>query len=74
MAFKAPGGIDEIIEEWINGFMAENVSEYAERIIDVLNTMALCKPSVESKSVYEKYNSENNLSKYEDLFIYITKN
>lgn len=54
--------------------MAENVSEYAERIIDVLNTMALCKPSVESKSVYEKYNSENILSKYEDLFIYITKN
>ena len=68
IAFKAPGGIDEIIIEGVNGFIAKNVNEYTNKIIEILSTIDLWKPSIISQSVYKKYSSECIVAKYENLF------
>ncbi|WP_282163173.1 glycosyltransferase [Ulvibacterium marinum] len=68
IAYKAPGGIDEIINEGVNGFIAENVNDFTKKITDILNTIDNWKPSVVSQSVYQKYSSESILDKYESLF------
>ncbi len=74
IAFRAPGGIDEIINEGINGFIAENVNDFTEKVTEMLNTIDRWKPSVVSQSVYQKYSSESILSKYENLFRDILQN
>ena len=68
IAFKAPGGIDEIINEGVNGFIAENVNDFTKKITDILNSIDHWNPSVISQSVYKKYSSESILNKYENLF------
>lgn len=73
VAFRAPGGIDEIIDDGVNGYIANNVDEYTERIVDILNTLVQWNPSVVSKSVFIKYSSNEILRKYEGLFINIIK-
>lgn len=67
IAFRAPGGLDEIIEEGINGFIAENEDEYIENIFKS-TTIQQWQPKVISDSVKRKFNKEKILQQYEELF------
>ena len=67
LAFDAPGGLDEIIEEGINGFIAKDESEF----IGFLNK---CKehswnPIKVNKSVTSKFSKTIIIKKYENLFL-----
>lgn len=71
LAFNAPGGTKEIIEESVNGFMVESEDEYLE----ILNKELNFEPEIVRNSVTSKFNQEIILSKYEELFenILVTK-
>ena len=67
IAFNAPGGINEIIEEGINGFIIENENDLQKRVKQILSSNEF-KPEQVSKSVFEKYHSTKIVSNYEQLF------
>ncbi|MEO6348214.1 MAG: glycosyltransferase [Aquaticitalea sp.] len=68
IAFKAPGGLNEIIVEGVNGYIAEDENEFLEYISQVYcnNTFV---PQLVSDSVYSKFGKEKILKEYEDLII-----
>ncbi|MEM9681220.1 MAG: glycosyltransferase [Bacteroidota bacterium] len=68
IAFNAPGGINEIIETGVNGYIAEDESEYI-KYINHLNTNGIPKPRDVSYSVTKKYHKDIIIKKYEDLFL-----
>lgn len=66
VVFDAPGGINEIIQNDINGYIAFNEEDFKDKI-----TLALSKKwntQVIHDSVFKKYNSNTIISKYEKLF------
>ena len=69
LAFNAPGGTKEIIENGVNGYMVENETEYLEK----LNSDFDMNPNTIRDSVYKKFNKEIILQQYEDLFQNIIK-
>ncbi|WP_243472008.1 glycosyltransferase [Winogradskyella sp. MH6] len=69
IAFNAPGGTKEIIENNINGYIVESEEDY----ISKLKEDKIWDPKIVRDSVYKKFNSEKILKKYEDLFIEIAK-
>tara|TARA_R110002111_G_scaffold110212_5_gene169542 strand:+ start:18894 stop:19967 length:1074 start_codon:yes stop_codon:yes gene_type:complete len=69
IAFKAPGGTKEIVENNINGFLVENEEEFIER----LNTSKEWNPVDIRASVDKKFNKKVILQQYEDLFVNIVK-
>lgn len=68
VAFNAPGGLDEIIEQGINGFIAENE-------IDFIAFLHKCKNGYPwdykkiNETVTSKFAKEKILNKYETLFL-----
>lgn len=69
IAFKAPGGTKEIIEDGVNGFLVENEDAYLEK----LKNSREFKPIEVRESVYKKFNKDLIIKQYEDLFINILK-
>ncbi|RTE53803.1 glycosyltransferase [Arenibacter aquaticus] len=69
LAFEAPGGIDEIIEEGVNGYIAHSIEDYVNKIELLSKSLKVLKPRQVSNSVLSKYSSEKILSQYENLFI-----
>ncbi|WP_027126761.1 glycosyltransferase [Gelidibacter mesophilus] len=69
IAFNAPGGTREIIENGVNGFLVNSEEEFLER----LNGDKKWDPKIISDSVYKKFNKEKIISEYEQLFINILK-
>lgn len=67
IAFKAPGGLNEIIEEGINGFLVDNEIEFLEK----LNGTREWNPEEIRKSVYKKYNKNKIISDYEKMIMEI---
>lgn len=67
VGFKAPGGIDEIIENGINGFIAEDEKEFAACILRAVKNQ--WDPEIISEKVTDKYSKDKILKAYEDLFI-----
>ena len=67
VAFDAPGGINEIIEQNVNGFIAEDQNGFLNAIETILASENF-DPKAVSKSVLDKYSSANILKNYEDLF------
>lgn len=67
IAFNAPGGINEIVEEGINGFVIDNEDELEKRIDQIINSKSFT-PEQVSKSVFKKYHSTKIVSQYEKLF------
>lgn len=65
IAFNAPGGTKEIVENGINGFLVNNESEFLEKLKDIRTW----NPNKVRESVYKKFNKETILNQYEDLFI-----
>lgn len=73
IAFNAPGGTKEIIEEGINGFIVENDLEFIEKL-----NMALFEtnwnPKKIQKTVQDKFNLEKIVSQYTHLFSTLISN
>jgi len=72
IAFKAPGGIDEIIEEDVNGYIAIDEADFLIK----LNLIGKkhWDPALVRDSVYKKYNKDIIINKYQDLFLNLDKN
>ncbi|MDP2527935.1 glycosyltransferase [Maribacter dokdonensis] len=72
IAFNAPGGINEIIIEDINGYIAENQKEYLDKIL-----LAASKDwdiAEIRNAVVSRYNERKIIADYENLFLSKTKN
>jgi len=69
LAFKAPGGTKEIVENGINGYLVNDESDYIEK----LNSEFHMDPKTVRESVYKKFNREIILQQYEALFENILK-
>jgi glycosyltransferase involved in cell wall biosynthesis len=67
IAFKAPGGLNEIIEEGVNGFLVNSEAEFLEK----LNGSQEWDPIEIRKSVYKKYNKDKIIDDYESMFLEI---
>jgi glycosyltransferase involved in cell wall biosynthesis len=67
LAYRAPGGLNEIIEEGINGLVADNDEEFIQNIIKSKSDYLWDAKKI-SDSVTKKFNKEIILQKYEELF------
>lgn len=67
IAFKAPGGTKEIVENGVNGFLVDTEEDYLEKLKDTKEW----NPKKIRESVYKKFNKEVILQQYEDLFVNI---
>lgn len=68
LAFNAPGGINEIIEEGTNGFIVDNENDFINRLNEI-NKNYPFKPEKVSDCVMKKYSKEIIIKKYEDVFL-----
>jgi glycosyltransferase involved in cell wall biosynthesis len=68
IAFDAPGGTKEIIENNVNGFIVNTEEEFLEKLTYTLFERQW-EPEVINESVTSKFNKELILKQYEDLFI-----
>ncbi|GGG48473.1 glycosyltransferase [Bizionia arctica] len=68
LAFNAPGGLNEIIENGTNGFIAETLEEYINHL-NVINKNYPFKPETVSQVVKERFNKKKIIAKYESLFL-----
>lgn len=71
VAFDAPGGINEIILEGVNGYIVNSENDYVQKL-NYINANYGFEPKTVSQSVTSRYSKEFILSKYEDLFINLT--
>jgi glycosyltransferase involved in cell wall biosynthesis len=67
IAFDAPGGINEIILEGVNGFIVDSENEYVQKLNEINSNYDFNHEMV-SQSVTSRYSKEFILSKYENLF------
>lgn len=70
IAIDAPGGINEIIQPGINGYIAKDENEFINYIKNVFNQMPF-QPNKVSKTVFSKFNKEIILETYTNLIINI---
>jgi len=70
IAYKAPGGTKEIIEQNVNGYYVENESEFLEKLKESRSWNA----EEIRASVDKKFNKKVILQQYEDLFLNVVKN
>ncbi len=73
VAFNAPGGLNEIIEEGINGHIINTVEECVNCLNNLNNSFNFNPESV-SQIVNERFNKNKIISKYEALFLNLIKN
>lgn len=66
VVFNAPGGTREIIEHGINGYSANDETEYL-KYINLLKQSPLTPENV-SSSVFKKFNRTKIVNQYQDLF------
>jgi glycosyltransferase involved in cell wall biosynthesis len=67
IAYKAKGGIEEIIEENVNGYIAADDKDFQNKLESALRSVDSWSPDVISKTVTKKYSAEIIIKKYEDL-------
>lgn len=72
VAFNAPGGLDEIIENHVNGYIVKDVEDCVN-YLNNLYTDFYFKPELVSQVVNSRFNKETILKQYESLFINILK-
>ncbi|SDH57880.1 glycosyltransferase [Winogradskyella thalassocola] len=65
IAFNAPGGTKEIVEDQVNGFLVEDEDEFLKR----LNDERQWDPKEIRESVYRKFNKNKIINDYENFFI-----
>lgn len=67
IAYRAKGGIDEIIQEGVNGFMVSNDNDFNKKLEHMLETLDNWSPSEIADTVNKKYSAKVILKQYEDL-------
>lgn len=72
IAFNAPGGLNEIIEDGVNGFIAETEEDYISLIERAISNTKWS-PKKINESVFNKFNKEKIIKEYENLFLEILK-
>ncbi|TXE04834.1 glycosyltransferase [Gelidibacter salicanalis] len=65
LAFRAPGGLNEIIEDGVNGYLVDNETEYLEK----LQQSHHWDKDLIRESVYRKFNKEKIIGQYEELIV-----
>ena len=70
IAYNAPGGLDEIIEEGINGYVANNDEDYIKTLLKATQKNDWNSRLI-SESVYNKFSKEKIIKDYENLFLEI---
>lgn len=68
LAFNAPGGLDEIIENGVNGYIEESMEYYIERL-NKINESYPFYPNKVNSIVVQRFNADRILSLYSELFI-----
>lgn len=68
VVFNAPGGINEIVENDINGYIVNSESEFIKAITKMID-IGYWNPKSISQSVLKKYNKETIIKNYEEFFI-----
>jgi glycosyltransferase involved in cell wall biosynthesis len=72
VAFNAPGGINEIIEDGINGYVVNNEEEFIDKLYQINKEYPFNRRLV-SDAVFKKYSKDFIIKKYEDAFINLIK-
>jgi len=67
VAFNAPGGTREIIENGITGFIIENEGGFAS-LLNNKELLTSLNPEIVSQHVFDKFNSRKIITQYEMLF------
>ena len=65
IAFKAPGGLDEIIEDGLNGFLVETEEQFVQK----LNHKQEWYPEKVRESVISKFSKHKIINDYENLLV-----
>jgi glycosyltransferase involved in cell wall biosynthesis len=68
IAYRAPGGIDEIIEPGINGYIANDDLDFRLKIEKLTQEIQHWHRRDVSNSVYRRYGRDKILEQYENLF------
>lgn len=68
LAFRAPGGLDEIIEIGENGYIAETTEEFI-KYLNNINKSYDFNPETVSQVVKQRFSKDKIISKYESLFL-----
>jgi|SRR5690554_12255 len=68
LAFNAPGGLIEIVENGENGYIAYSSEEFINFLNDINNNYKF-KPETVSSTVKKRFNKEKIISQYESLFL-----
>jgi glycosyltransferase involved in cell wall biosynthesis len=68
IAFNAPGGLDEIIENGQNGYIVNSIEEYVNRL-NAINKSFDFKPETVSAVVIKRFNKEKIINEYETLLL-----
>ena len=72
LAFNAPGGLNEIIVDGVNGYLAKDETEFILQLKTSMNKSWDSK--IIRQSVMSKYNEELILKEYENLFLSFYEN
>lgn len=73
IAFNALGGLNEIIENGVNGYIAEDANEYLKCINQAVNNDIWHAEKV-NLSVTKKFNKEKIIKEYQSLFVDLLRN
>lgn len=68
LAFNAPGGLDEIIKNGVNGFVANSNEEF-ENHLKSIQSSYIFHPEKVSNIVKERFGKEKIIAEYEALFL-----
>jgi glycosyltransferase involved in cell wall biosynthesis len=68
VAFEAPGGTKEIIQNGINGYLVKNEEELLSLLTNLELILKIKREEV-IKSVAQKFDKETILNQYETLFL-----
>lgn len=71
LAFNAPGGLDEIIVNSQNGYIANTSEEFVD-LLNRINANYNFNPEVVNSIVSNRFNKEKIIKQYEDFFINLT--
>lgn len=73
IAFNAPGGTKEIVENGVNGFLVEDEKEFVATIKNLQKLKSIHSPEIIANSVLNKFNATKILESYSALFRTLTK-
>ncbi|MEZ4802634.1 MAG: glycosyltransferase [Gelidibacter sp.] len=72
LAYKAPGGTNEILENGINGFMATDDTDFVN-YLNIIQSDTIFETSVVSNSTHKKFDKKHIIKKYENVFLNVLR-